>query len=719
MYLKRLEVSGFKSFPNKSTLEFPQGITAVVGPNGSGKSNIADALRWVLGEQSMLRLRSKKGEDLIFNGSGSKGKMGKASVSVAFDNKDHQLPYEFSEVSVGRKIYRDGQNQYYINGSEVRLKDVVELIAKAKLGLKGYTIINQGMADVILHASPLERKEIFEEALGLKEYQLKKKESLDKLAQAGANLKQAYTLVNEIEPHLKFLKKQIAKIEKREELLESAKALEEKYFATHYGELEGHQKNIAGVLEELERGIKKSQNEFDAISNAIKEHEVNWSAQGKEYSAHEGSVRELEARQIEISKELGKVEGLIEAGITHAKARPINREKLNVIITELKAAVEGYEEKSEGALKEIIGFVKQKLEALKIEIASEHDVKGHSDLEHKRASYKEQLERLKTDINDAKEKYRAKAMAEGERRSEFAQLHSHMRAKEHEIAQLETRRHRLTLEHEQLIAKEGELKQFFGERFELLLKEYNPNLTSESQGKSEDMKKEIERSRVRLEMTLEIDPETQKEYAKLNERHEFLTKQSHDLETSIRDLHNVVKDLEEKIEALFDSAFEKISKSFHYYFTILFNGGSSSLALIKEQKLKKEELEEDDEEEKNVQAGGIDVRVELPGKKIKGLQMLSGGERALTSVALLLALVSTSPPPFMVLDEVDASLDEANSQRFARILQELKKNTQFVIVTHNREIMKESDVLYGVTMEEEGVSKLLSLELTRAEQFAQ
>ena len=155
MFLKRLELSGFKSFPAKTVLEFPFGVIAIVGPNGSGKSNIADALRWVLGEQSMLKLRSKKGEDLIFNGTASKARLGKGEVVLVFDNKDKILPFEFDEVFISRKVYRDGINQYFINNSEVRLKDVAEMIAKAKLGLKGYTIVNQGMGDLILNSTPL------------------------------------------------------------------------------------------------------------------------------------------------------------------------------------------------------------------------------------------------------------------------------------------------------------------------------------------------------------------------------------------------------------------------------------------------------------------------------------------------------------------------------------------------------------------------------------
>ena len=177
MLFKRLEITGFKSFARAVTLDFPVAISAIVGPNGSGKSNIADSIRWVLGEQSMKHLRGKKGEDLIFAGTQQMARLGKASVSLAFDNKKHVFPVEFEEVAVSRRIYRDGTNEYLLNGSQVRLKDIVELLSKVGLGASQHHIIAQGDADRILYASPKERKSMVEEALGLKIFELKKKEA--------------------------------------------------------------------------------------------------------------------------------------------------------------------------------------------------------------------------------------------------------------------------------------------------------------------------------------------------------------------------------------------------------------------------------------------------------------------------------------------------------------------------------------------------------------
>ena len=177
MYLKSVELTGFKSFGKKTRLEFTSPIASIVGPNGSGKSNVAEAFRFVLGEQSMKSLRSKKGEDLIWGGSPALPRQNRAAVTVTFNNADRFLDLDFSEVVIERVVHRDGQNEYRMNGSLVRLKDVIRLLAGANIGGSGYHIISQGQADHILNAPPRERREMVEDALGLKLYQHKKAES--------------------------------------------------------------------------------------------------------------------------------------------------------------------------------------------------------------------------------------------------------------------------------------------------------------------------------------------------------------------------------------------------------------------------------------------------------------------------------------------------------------------------------------------------------------
>ena len=218
MYLKELTINGFKSFARKGELEFNTPITAIVGPNGSGKSNVAEAFRFVLGEQSIKSMRGKRGEDLIFNGSTSISRSNRASVAIKLlnpaKNGTRVFPLDFDEIVVERAVNRDGTNEYAINGSKTRLKDVQELLASANIGPTGHHIISQGEADRILSASPKERREMIEDALGLKVFQFKKAESERKLEETANNIEKTKSLRREIGPHLNFLRTQVEKIEK-------------------------------------------------------------------------------------------------------------------------------------------------------------------------------------------------------------------------------------------------------------------------------------------------------------------------------------------------------------------------------------------------------------------------------------------------------------------------------------------------------------------------
>src|SRR5882672_2623986 len=216
--LKSIELSGFKSFGKKTELCFGSRISGIVGPNGSGKSNVAEAFRFVLGEQSMKSMRSKRGEDLIWGGSPALARMNRAGVKVVFDNSKRLLDVDFKEVVIERTVYRDGQNEYLLNGTQVRLKDVIRLLAGANIGGSGYQIISQGEADRILNAPPKERREMVEDALGLKLYQHKKAESERKLEETGLNIDKTKSLRREIAPHLNFLRQQVEKLEKAKEM---------------------------------------------------------------------------------------------------------------------------------------------------------------------------------------------------------------------------------------------------------------------------------------------------------------------------------------------------------------------------------------------------------------------------------------------------------------------------------------------------------------------
>ena len=216
--LKRLEIAGFKSFAKKTVLDFGSAATAIVGPNGSGKSNVSEAFRFALGEQSMKSMRGKRAEDLIWNGSHSVSRANRAAVSIVFDNAKRQFKVDFDEVAIERAVFRDGTSEYSINGSRVRLRDIEELLAGANIGETGHHIISQGEADRILMANARERREMLEDALGLAVYEFKKNEAQKKLVKTEENIAQVNALRRELSPHLRFLEKQVEKVERADEM---------------------------------------------------------------------------------------------------------------------------------------------------------------------------------------------------------------------------------------------------------------------------------------------------------------------------------------------------------------------------------------------------------------------------------------------------------------------------------------------------------------------
>ena len=320
MRLTRLELNGFKSFGSQTVLEFPHAISGVVGPNGSGKSNVADSIRWVLGEQSIKSLRGKRGEDMIFAGSSTQSKMSRASVVLVFDNKKREFPLEFDEVQIERRVYRDGVNEYLINKSDVRLRDIIELLAKVGFGSTRHHIIGQGEADRILYASPSERKEMIEDALGLKIFHLKREEAERKLSRTEENIKQIVALQKEIQPHLKFLKSQAEKFQISSALREELKGLLEEYLSKKLATIEEktdeihlRKKRPFSELREVEAEILNLRRRIEKEDKK----ETHDSGRDRELEEKLRKVREDEMNSL---RELGKLEGMIAAEERAARA---------------------------------------------------------------------------------------------------------------------------------------------------------------------------------------------------------------------------------------------------------------------------------------------------------------------------------------------------------------------------------------------------------------
>ncbi len=275
MFLNKLEIAGFKSFAEKTGLEFNKEMTSVVGPNGSGKSNIADAVRWVLGEQSWTLLRGKRAQDVIFSGADKKSRLGFAEVNLYLDNTDGSAPIDYSQVVITRRIYRNGESEYLINKNQVRLQDVLLLLAKSNFGQRSFSIIGQGMIDHILVASPQERKEFFDEATGVRQYQIKREQSVNKLIRTQDNLNQAESLLNEIAPRLRSLTRQVRKLERRAEIKHKLVELQQSYFYQLWSKIdvnlqEQQVKNteLTGQESEVQKKIAGLQKQIEGIEQA-------------------------------------------------------------------------------------------------------------------------------------------------------------------------------------------------------------------------------------------------------------------------------------------------------------------------------------------------------------------------------------------------------------------------------------------------------------------
>ena len=337
MYLKRLELQGFKSFADKTVLEFKPGITSVIGPNGSGKSNISDSIRWVLGEQSMKSLRGAKSEDIIFNGTQNRKSLGFAEASIVIDNTDGSLPIEYTEVTVTRKIYRSGESGYFINKVPCRLKDILELFMDTGIGKDGYSIIGQGKIDEILSNKSEDRRHIFEEAAGIVKYRVRKGESEKKLEQTKLNLLRINDILSEIEANLDPLRIQSEKARQFLDLREELKNIEVGLFLY----------NIDSYKEKLEQIIKDEEimnfqtNDEQAKLEEKQKIKNNMKTKIDELTAEIENVQNLSFESTNKIEKLNSEIGISNERISNNKS---NTERLKNEIEEVRNRIKELEE---------------------------------------------------------------------------------------------------------------------------------------------------------------------------------------------------------------------------------------------------------------------------------------------------------------------------------------------------------------------------------------
>ena len=874
MYLKRLEIQGFKSFAQKTVMEFASGIISIVGPNGSGKSNVADALRWVLGEQSPKIIRGKKADDVIFAGSDKKGRLGFAEVAATFDNSDRRIPVDASEVSIGRRIDRSGESEYLLNGNKVRLLDIVDLVLKSNIGTSRYTVIGQGTIDQMVLAGPSEVKNLLDEASGVKTYYMKREKTLRRLEQTAQNLMRAEDLMAEIEPRLKSLRRQAKKMEARSEIEQELKIYQREFFSQTYWQLHGVLAGIISQLEAVDAEKRQLSAQAEALRSEVETLEAGGQNNNEQFKTVQAELNSLQNKKNKLLEDLSLVRGKMQSQKTaaagdakslqvevHSKGGKIeelkNRlqkageekhqlekefveqyklleavnKKLNELsqklsnpaqvdwalvdkeLTELEGVWQGFfsrlhqseniqelqqqasvfnsslERFKKAAKSAVIDphlgllAVKQELDALlkeketltvkvndaqldlsknklalefmERELSGLEQEKLHLDLELKKAQsaspddfwqdllaeenrIKQLAEALGQEIARVESVFKGHFDEEEKRQKQLRQAEAHYRDSMDRLSKVKDRESGINVEK----AKFDTQMEVLAEEVRRLLgpAEWDGLREAKIEGNTQDLEAKILRLKNQLETIGGMDELTLKEYQETESRYANLNTQVGDLKQGMTDLRQIIDELDVHIKQKFNEAFHKINEKFEFYFRVLFNGGRAYLSVLKNEPDSAEastglgeEAEDTDDLENNLRPEekvlqkyekgasnivGIDIKATPPGKKLANIQALSGGERALTSIALLCSLLACFPSPFVVLDEVDAALDDANTIRFGQILGTLAHQTQFVTITHNRETMAQANILYGVTMGDDGVSRLLSVKLEQAKAYA-
>ncbi|HDP80402.1 MAG TPA: hypothetical protein ENN21_06120 [Spirochaetes bacterium] len=912
MFLKSMEIFGFKSFADKTLISFEPGITVIVGPNGCGKSNIVDSIKWVLGEKQAKNIRGEKMEDIIFSGTDNRKPLSLSEVSITIDNTNRILSLDSDTVTVSRRVFRDGESEYLINKSPVRLKDIEQLFMDTGIGKSAYSVMEQGKIDMILSNRAEDRRYIFEEAAGISRYKFQKKESLKRLEETGSNLDRINDIVKEIEREkdlkakqaertkvyfsyiaslrendirlnmlrydeqkkrkvrqeadIERLRKERDALSARVSKISAENERDEKYkndiqlelfeldkklhtyrikvedidsrtdknrrlIDEHRRRKEAIGKNIderAESLDRLREDMKKSEQAGVEIRHKISEDRERLGnifdmRKKKIQSVHEARDR-IETARNEIKGNDGKIEemrGALEkvikrlidaierrkaelAGSEEERQRVRERidgslaylEKalneaarmlgdgraddarallMGLDIGALRGDIERFEsfedgfrsilfdrtgvhaekEQLDGSIRElesvnyrlndeIAGLEKRiqedqaELENITVMITKiEKDLSknenerewiekhlkslGHQikDVERQIFQYREDLARSEktiegllkeieeweaklVDFNEKTEGLKRDIADTTEKRSEIeTKITRRKDTSKREAEQLAKLNERIG-DHEKLLVETGfklnNIEEYLWTEYEKKVSELSKTSVDES------MLPEIQKSIQELKKNIQdlgpINNLAIEEYRDLKKRFEYYIDQRRDIEKAREDILSVIQDINRTSVEMLLSTFKDIQKNFSEIFKQLFEGGSASLELT---------------DPENILESGIEIFVRPPGKKLKNINLLSGGERALTATALLFATYMVKPSPFCFLDEIDAPLDEENIGRFVKMMQQFSRTSQFVIVTHNKKTMSIGESIYGITMEEPGVSKVLSLRMEKIE----
>jgi chromosome segregation ATPase len=768
MYLRSISMKGFKSFPERTTLEFSPGVSVIVGPNGSGKSNITDAVLWALGEQSPGAIRGASMQDVISAGGKGIGQRRAAEVEVTIDNSDGRAATEFSEIAVERRLDRSGDSGYRLNGARCRLTDVTDVLSDTNLGREMHSVISQGRVETIVHSKPRERRLLIEEAAGLGKHRKRRRRAELKLRSARDNLDRALDVEREARARLRPLKRQAqaaelgARIEREELGLRAQIVSEELRFgADRAAAAEAAARMARGVREQLEERLAEVSRRRSAAEERFAERDrartQAWGLLTKRRGEQERiavRVANLSSREAEIEAglerlrtELGPLTLDVGPGSAPGERARKLEEELGEIDAGLRTAGEGLRvarsgDAAETAREAALGDVKagaerasrhakraegllgeRHREAMRARLASGEalldDVRSAlKAAEAVGAAIRDRIERIERKVvggegdgDEIAEELRRCSQQEFELQAEMKQTSDELTRAEVEAAHLGDRRAEAERELAAIAERLGE--------------EIPPTAEALSDEARAEIDKRLERLDRRRAQIGPVNPLAEQEYDEAREHVEALQAQREDIERSMRELESLIRDIDEEIERAFEETFAATAKNFEEMVEHLFPGGRGRLRRVSLRPVRDEErpageqeapsdaepeLEEEEEEREEL---GVEIEVTPAGKSTRKLSLLSGGEKSLVALAFVFAVFLARPCPFYILDEVEAALDDANIDRFLQLIRRFSDRAQFVIVTHQKRTMDAADVLYGVSMGGDGVTKVVSRRLPR------
>jgi chromosome segregation ATPase len=770
MYLRSITMKGFKSFPERVSLEFSPGVSVIVGPNGSGKSNITDAVLWALGEQSPGAIRGASMQDVISAGGKNTGQRREAQVEVVIDNSDGRAQTEFSEIAVERRLDRNGDGGYRLNGARARLADVIEVLSDTNLGREMHSVISQGRVETIIHSKPRERRLLIEEAAGLGKHRKRRRRAELKLKGTRDNLDRALDVEREARARLRPLKRQAqaaeigARIDREEAELKGRIVSEELRFgadrAAAAAKAAASARETRGKLEtQLAEVSKRRSAAEERFAERDRARTQAWGVLTKLRAESERvavrvaglsrSEGEVEARLERLRAELGPLTLEVSGSDAPTQRARKLEEELGEVDAGLKTALEGLatarsDEASETAREHALGNVRAGSErairhARRAEglLGERHREKmrarlagGEELLEDVRAALaavsaagdaiRARVDRTESavvgkdgDSDEIADELRACTKLEFELQAQMRSVSEELTQAEVEAAHLGDRRAEAEREMAAIVEKLGE---------EVPAAE--SAMTDEERAEIDRRLERLDRRRAQIGP---VNPLAEREYEEASEHVEQLQAQREDTERAMRELESLIREIDEEIERVFEETFEATATNFEEMVEHLFPGGRGrlrrvSLRAVREEEQPAAEGEEgaeaaepdpDEEEREERDEFGVEIEVNPAGKSTRKLSLMSGGEKSLVALAFVFAVFLARPCPFYILDEVEAALDDANIDRFLQLIRRFSDRAQFVIVTHQKRTMDAADVLYGVTMGGDGVTKVVSRKLPR------